>query len=88
MDDIKKNMTQNLDIKLTSDMVTPEFVQFVTSNINQNQGKTSVRFKIYDREENFMVNMFSAGSGVEMNDELCDYLMELPDVELNVGLVG
>ncbi|WP_447641371.1 MULTISPECIES: DNA polymerase III subunit alpha [Chitinophagaceae] len=88
MEDIKKNMTQNIDIKLTSEMVTPEFVQFMTSNINQHKGKTAVKFKIYDREENFVVSMFSANSGVEMNDDLCDYLLAMPDVEVNVGLVG
>ena len=88
MDDIKKNMTQNIDIKITNELVTPEFVSFVANNINRNKGRTAVKFKIYDSQENIWVNLFSTKSGVEMNDELCDYLLSIPDIEVNVGLVG
>ena len=51
-------------------------------------GKSSLRFNIYEPGENLKVTLYTLEKGFTMNEELASYLINNPDVEINVGLAG
>lgn len=84
----KQALTRQLDINLEPASVTEEFVRFLEKNVRENPGKTSLRFNIYEPTENLKVTMYTLEKGFTMNDEMAAYLLDNPDVEITVGLVG
>jgi len=84
----KQMLTKNLELRIEPASLTNEFVDFLTKNVKANPGKSSLRFQIYEPTENLEVKMYSLEKGFTMNEELADFLLDNPDVEVNVGLVN
>jgi DNA polymerase-3 subunit alpha len=84
----KQMLTKNLEIKVEPASLTKEFVQFFEKNIKANPGKSSIKFNIYEPTENLEVKMYTLEKGFTMNEEMAEFLLDNPDVEVNVGLVN
>ncbi|MEP7317665.1 MAG: hypothetical protein ABI921_02960 [Panacibacter sp.] len=84
----KQNMTRQVDINIEPASVTKEFVTFVEKNVRANPGKSSLRFNLYEPIENLKVTLYTMEKGFMMNEEMAGFLMDNPDVEVSVGLVG
>ena len=84
----KQTLTRQVEINLTPSSVTKDFVNFIDNNVKANPGKHSLRFNVYDPLENLKVTMYTLEKGFTMNEEMAEYLMTNPDVEINVGLTG
>ena len=66
--------------------ISSDFVTFIENNVKENPGKASLKLNVIEPLENIGVTLFSNNSGITLNDELTDYLMNNPDVEVKVGL--
>ncbi len=84
----KQNMTRQVDINIEPASVTKEFVTFVEKNVRANPGKSSLRFNLYEPVENLKITLYTMEKGFMMNEEMAGFLMDNPDVEVSVGLVG
>ncbi len=88
LETVKQNLTRSLEINVHPASVTPDFVNFVDRNVRSFPGKSSLRFNIYEPKENLKVSLYTFEKGFQMNEEMAEFLMENPDVMVNVGLVG
>ncbi len=88
LETVKQNLTRSLEINVHPASVTPDFVNFVDKNVRSFPGKSSLRFNIYEPKENLKVSLYTFEKGFQMNEEMAEFLMENPDVMVNVGLVG
>ncbi len=84
----KQTLTKQLEINIEPASITPSFVEFVEKNIRSNPGKSSVRFNIYEPKENLKLSLYTLEKGFSMNEEMAEFLMDNPDVEVNVALAG
>ncbi|SFP57936.1 DNA polymerase III subunit alpha [Parafilimonas terrae] len=82
----KMNLTRNLEICVEPASLTNEFVQFVDQNVKANPGKSSLKFRIRESQENLEVVLNTTDKGFTMNEEMASFLMDNPDVEVSVGL--
>jgi DNA polymerase-3 subunit alpha len=82
----KMNLTRNLEICIEPASLTNEFVHFIESNVRSNPGKSTLKFKIKEPQENLEVVLNTTDKGFTMNEEMAEFLLDNPDVEVNVGL--
>ena len=88
LESVKQNLTRSLDINVHAASLTPQFVDFIESNVKKYPGKSSLRFNVLEPKENLLVSLYSFDRGFQMNDEMAGFLLGNPDVEVQVGLVG
>ena len=88
LETVKQTLTRSIEININPASVTPDFVNFVDKNVRSFPGKSSLRFNIYEPKENLKVSLVSFEKGFQMNEEMADFLMDNPDVDVHVGLVG
>jgi DNA polymerase-3 subunit alpha len=88
LETVKQTLTRSLEINVHPASITPDFVNFVDRNVRSFPGKSSLRFNIYEPKENLKVSLYTFEKGFQMNEEMADFLLENPDVLVNVGLVG
>jgi DNA polymerase-3 subunit alpha len=43
---------------------------------------------VLEPKENLLVSLYSFDKGFQMNEEMAGFLLDNPDVEVQVGLVG
>jgi DNA polymerase-3 subunit alpha len=84
----KLNLTKHLQITVEPASLTNEFVNFLSNNVRNNPGKSALKFCIKEPQENLEVILSSADKGFSMNEELAEFLLDNPDVEVSVGLVN
>jgi DNA polymerase-3 subunit alpha len=88
LESVKQNLTRSLDINIHAASLTPQFVEFIETNVKKYPGKSSLRFNVLEPKENLLVSLYSFDKGFEMNEEMAGFLLDNPDVEVQVGLVG
>ena len=88
LETVKQALTKNVEISINPVSITPDFVNFFEKNIKNNPGKAGLKFNIYEPVENLKVTLLAFEKGFEMNEEMADFLLDNPDLEVKVGLVG
>lgn len=84
----KQTLTRSIEISMHVASVNEEMVTFFDKNIKSNPGKSSLRFNIVEPTENLVVSLFNNDRGFSMNEDMAEYLLNNPDVEVSVGLAG
>ena len=88
LETVKQNLTRSVDINVHAASLTPQFVEFIETNVKKYPGKSSLRFNVLEPKENLLVSLYSFDKGFQMNEEMAGFLLDNPDVEVQVGLVG
>ena len=84
----KQTLTKQLDINVHPASLTNDFVNFVENNVKSNPGKSSIRFNIYEPLHNLKVTMHTMDRGFTMNEEMAEFLLDNPDVDINVEIMN
>ncbi len=84
LESIKQVMTRQLVIEIESRSLSREFVDFMVKNSKEHPGKSALKFNIVDRRNNLKSCLYTMESGIEMNDELTNWLNERTDVDVMV----
>ncbi|RTL61021.1 MAG: DNA polymerase III subunit alpha [Sphingobacteriales bacterium] len=84
LETIKRTMTKQVQLEIHPMMVTSEMINFMEKNIKRHPGKTGLKFNITDSKAKHKITLYSVEKGIEMNDELSDYLLNNADMEVNV----
>jgi DNA polymerase-3 subunit alpha len=88
LETVKQTLTRSVEISLHPASLTPDFVSFLDKNLRSFPGKSSLRFTIYEPRENLKVSLYTFEKGFQMNEEMADFLMGNPDIDVHVGVVG
>ena len=82
----KQSLTKHIELNIEAPLVSEELVNFLDKNIHNNPGNTSLQFNIIEPKEQLKVTMFANDKGFGMNDEIAEYLINNPYIEVKVGL--
>ncbi|MGN6617094.1 MAG: DNA polymerase III subunit alpha [Ilyomonas sp.] len=82
----KQALTKQLELSVNPETINANFVEFIDMNVRNNPGKSSLRFNIYEPQENLKVSLYSLEKGFSMNEEMAEFLLNNPDIEVNVAL--
>lgn len=81
---IKRSLTKQLNIESTPGDVNADMISFMEKNLKKFPGATQVKFILTDRGSNMKISLVGTGRGVEMNDELVEFLENKPELEVQV----
>lgn len=84
----KQLLTRNIEISLHPGAITQELVEFMELNLKSFPGKSTLKFNVIEPKESLRISMFTIERGFQMNEEMADYLMNNPDIDVRVGLVN
>jgi DNA polymerase-3 subunit alpha len=81
---VKSNSTRQLNVIIEPQFITRDFVDFVDTNIRDHPGTTRLKITVADKRQNIRFGMNTLEKGFTMNDEMAVYLLNNPDLEVNV----
>jgi DNA polymerase-3 subunit alpha len=84
LESIKQMMTKQLVLDLEARHLDDGLLNFFRSNMKSHPGKTGLKLNIVDSRENRKVTLYTMENGLEMNDELANWLNERQDIEVQV----
>ena len=87
LETIKKSFTRQVQITLQAGSINEQHIEFFKKNLKKNPGRTRLKLIMVDQIEKLMVQMKTTEKGIEMNDELADFLEKNPLIEVQVDAV-
>jgi DNA polymerase III subunit alpha len=87
LETVKRNMTKQIIVDIEPRFVSDTMVGFIEKNIKKNPGKSSIKFNLIEPKENWKISMYTVEKGFEMNDEMADFLLNSPELNVNVMTV-
>lgn len=84
LETIKRTLTRQLQLEIHPMLLTEAIVLFLEKQVQKYPGKTALRIQLKDDKSHRRIGLQKIGAGLEMNDEMTQFLMANPDVEVNV----
>jgi DNA polymerase-3 subunit alpha len=87
LETIKKAFTKQLQITLQAGSINPEQVNFFSTHMKKHPGRVRFKIMLIDQAERLKIQMTTTEKGIEMNDEMADYLNNNPLFDVHVDTV-
>jgi len=81
---VKRNLTRQLNIEAAPQDLSEDMVVFLEKNMKKFPGGTNLRIILADKGTNMRISLVGTGRGIEMNDELIEFLQNKPEVDVQV----
>ncbi|HJV19566.1 MAG TPA: DNA polymerase III subunit alpha [Sediminibacterium sp.] len=88
LETVKQTLTRSVEVSMHPGAINEQMVQFLEKNLRSFPGKSTLRLNVIEPKENLRISMYTIERGFQMNEEMADFLMNNPDVDVKVGLVG
>ncbi len=88
LETLKQTLTKSIELNLNPISITKEFLLFIEKNVKKYQGKTLLKFTIVEPVENLKISLYNYEKGFEMNEEMAEFLLNNPEVEVTIGLAN
>ncbi|MEO6837172.1 MAG: DNA polymerase III subunit alpha, partial [Ginsengibacter sp.] len=86
LESLMRTNTKKLQIELQPQSVSKELIGFISGNVHQHPGNSTLKFCINDQVSQLKFGMYSMEKGFEMNDEMASYLQGKPELDVQVEL--
>ncbi len=85
LNNAREELVRNLTLQIFLDELNDELITGIKQYTNKNPGNTNVKFCIYDRADEILVDMFSRNTNVSITNEFIDYLDGCPEIQYKVS---
>ncbi len=84
LESLMQSATKKLQIEMHPKDVTKELIEFFDRNMQEHPGNSTVKFCVHDTTSKLKFGMYALEKGFEMNDEMANYLLEKPELGIQV----
>jgi DNA polymerase-3 subunit alpha len=84
LESLMQSATKKLQIEMHPKDVTKELIEFFDRNMQEHPGNSTVKFCVQDTTSRLKFGMYALEKGFEMNDEMANYLLEKPELGIQV----
>lgn len=85
LNEIKNKMIKALTITVPVESISSDFSEKLFGILDKNKGKQSIEFKVYDKEKNISLNLFSRTKHIKINKKLLNKLKIFPEIEMSLS---
>lgn len=88
VENVKKNLTKQLNIAVDPRYLTEDMLAFLQKNLKSYPGQAGLKFVLNEPRNQRKISLVSMGNGFEMNDDLVEFLLNKPELEVEVLTIG
>ncbi len=78
-------MIKKITITVPVETISSEFSENISAVLTTNKGKQNLEFKVFDKEKNMSLKMFSRTKKIKVNKKLIQKLSEFSDIEIQLS---
>jgi DNA polymerase-3 subunit alpha len=86
-ENVKRQLTKQLQLEVDVRNVKSDIIGFLEGNLRQYPGKSGLRIIVSEPKKNLKVNLMTMDSGIEINNDLIQFLEGRPEIEVTVNIV-
>jgi DNA polymerase-3 subunit alpha len=85
-ENIKRQLTKQLQLGLDVRVVQKEMVDFLEENLKKYPGSSTLKVVVTEPKNDWKIDLITINNGIEVNHELVAFLEDKPEIEVQVGL--
>jgi DNA polymerase-3 subunit alpha len=83
-ENVKRQLTKQIQLEVDVRNVQMDMIDFLEENIRKYPGKSSLRVIVSEPKDNLKASFVTFNTGLEMNDDLINFLQGKPEIEVQV----
>jgi DNA polymerase III subunit alpha len=87
LESLRQQQTKAVEINIHPADVKPGMIDFLAGQVKKNNGQIGLKLKLRDREKNYEIEL-NGSKGIQLSDELTQFLMEHQEIETKVITPG
>lgn len=87
LETLKTTITKQLILEISPQLIDEKLIDFLTENIKNHPGKTSLKFNILDELRQKKLSMSSLEKGITMNDDMIEFLSSNKHIDVYVATI-
>jgi len=87
LETLKTTITKQLILEISPQLIDENLIHFLTENIKNHPGKTSLKFNIIDELRQKKLSMSSFEKGITMNDDMIEFLSSNKHIDVYVATI-
>ena len=84
LETVKPALTKEVKLDVQPEAIDNSLVAFMEANVRANPGKTAIKFRIKDEEQNLGISLYTLEKSFSMNDDMVAFLNERVDIGVSV----
>ena len=84
METLKRTLTRQVKLTISARHIDEKLIDFLQKNFKRNPGSAKLSIQVIDEKQEIKVELNSFGQGIEMNDDLAQFLGEKPELDVMV----
>ena len=85
LNNAREDLIKSIKIRIPVDSLTEKLLDDIKSYVNKNNGKTNLKFLIYDNTNKISIEMFSRNYNIYLSNEFVEYLEHMPEIDYKVN---
>lgn len=81
---LKKQLTRQVNVQVHPKDINKEMIQFIEKNLTTFPGQSTLKFIVTEPKKDLRISLVTSGKGVEMNEELIQFLEEKQELDVQV----
>jgi DNA polymerase III subunit alpha len=86
-ENVKRTLTRQLQLEVDARHVGRELIDFLDDNLKKHPGKSSLKVIVTEPKQSLQANLVTLDNGLEMNDDLIQFLLHKPEIDVKVTAV-
>jgi DNA polymerase-3 subunit alpha len=86
-ENIKRTLTKQLCLEVDVRNIQPELIDFLEENIKKYPGGSQLKIVVSEPKETLKASLMTMNNGIEMNNELIQYLSDKPEIDIQVSVI-
>ena len=83
--DVREELITAVSVEMPASEITPEFIDDFDRITKENNGKTTVKFSIYDNEGKYNIDMFSRTRRIYLSDDFINFLEKNNNISYKIN---
>lgn len=83
--DVKEQMVKSISIVVPLQMITDDLILVIKEHTDNSKGKAELRFKVFDRDTNMIVDLYSRSCRINITNELIHSLKSYEEVDFKLN---
>jgi DNA polymerase-3 subunit alpha len=86
-ENIKRTLTKQLCLEVDVRNLQSELIDFLEENMKKYPGGSQLKIMVTETKESLKAAFMTMSNGIEMNNELIQFLSDKPEIDIQVGVV-
>ena len=85
LSDARADLIKSITLEFPLSFISNDTIERLTEHADKNKGEVVMKFRVFERDDNISVNLFSRTKRINLTNEFMNFLESIPEIEVRLN---